>query len=67
MFQIDIFRNVMLKGSYRAISHHICCSRLNQQKQCLCQYVRNPAYQKYLKSPDAKKVSKACKVLFPKC
>lgn len=44
-----------------------CCTRLNQQKPCLCQYVRNPSFQKYLKSPNAQKVSKACHVPIPKC
>ncbi|KAL1819779.1 hypothetical protein ACET3Z_014648 [Daucus carota] len=45
----------------------LCCTRLDQQKPCFCQYEKNPALQKYFNSPNAKKVSDACKIPIPKC
>ncbi|MQL79839.1 hypothetical protein Taro_012296 [Colocasia esculenta] len=45
----------------------LCCSRLREQQACFCQYARNPRYQKYFNSDNARKVSDACGVPFPKC
>nr|GLL21525.1 hypothetical protein CDL12_25271 [Ipomoea trifida] len=45
-----------------------CCERLNQQKPCFCQYVKNPNLKDYLvNSAAAKKVYELCKVTMPKC
>nr|GMC80157.1 non-specific lipid-transfer protein 2-like [Ipomoea batatas] len=45
-----------------------CCERLNQQKPCFCQYVKNPKLKDYLvNSAAAKKVYELCKVTMPKC
>nr|GME07161.1 non-specific lipid-transfer protein 2-like [Ipomoea batatas] len=39
-----------------------CCERLNQQKPCFCQYVKNPKLKDYLvNSAAAKKVYELCK------
>nr|GMC79765.1 non-specific lipid-transfer protein 2-like [Ipomoea batatas] len=44
-----------------------CCERLNQQKPCFCQYVKNPKLKDYLvNSAAAKKVYELCKVTMPK-
>nr|GMC79767.1 non-specific lipid-transfer protein 2-like [Ipomoea batatas] len=41
-----------------------CCERLNQQKPCFCQYVKNPNLKDYLvNSAAAKKVYELCKTL----
>nr|GMC69408.1 non-specific lipid-transfer protein 2-like [Ipomoea batatas] len=40
----------------------LCCKRLNQQKPCFCQYLKNPSLKMYLNSPAAKKAAKTCKV-----
>nr|GLL21531.1 Non-specific lipid-transfer protein 2 [Ipomoea trifida] len=40
-----------------------CCERLNQQKPCFCQYVKNPKLKDYLvNSAAAKKVYELCKL-----
>ncbi|XP_057765848.1 non-specific lipid-transfer protein 2-like [Salvia miltiorrhiza] len=44
-----------------------CCAKLKEQRPCLCQYMRNPNLQKFIKSPGAKKVSSACHIPYPKC
>lgn len=45
----------------------ICCKKLKEQKPCMCGYIKNPKFAKYVKSPNAKKVSKICHVTVPKC
>ncbi|PHT49895.1 Non-specific lipid-transfer protein 2 [Capsicum baccatum] len=44
-----------------------CCAKLNEQKPCLCGYINNPSLRPYVTSPNAQKISKACRVPFPKC
>ncbi|KAI7728757.1 hypothetical protein M8C21_028686 [Ambrosia artemisiifolia] len=44
-----------------------CCSKLKEQKPCMCGYIKNPNFAKYVKSPGALKVAKACGVTIPKC
>lgn len=44
-----------------------CCTKLKEQKPCLCRYIKDPNFGKYVKSPGAKKVVKACRVAVPKC
>nr|GMC80139.1 non-specific lipid-transfer protein 2 [Ipomoea batatas] len=46
----------------------LCCVRLNQQKLCFCEYVKNPTLKEYvIDSPAAKKAIETCKVTLPKC
>ncbi|ESQ47250.1 hypothetical protein EUTSA_v10028232mg [Eutrema salsugineum] len=44
-----------------------CCGKLNEQKPCLCGYIKNPAYSMYITSPNAHKVFTACNVPYPSC
>ncbi|KAL1207027.1 Non-specific lipid-transfer protein 2 [Cardamine amara subsp. amara] len=44
-----------------------CCDKMNEQKPCLCGYIKNPALSTYVSSPNALKVLEACKVPIPKC
>ncbi|PON38950.1 Bifunctional inhibitor/plant lipid transfer protein/seed storage helical domain containing protein [Parasponia andersonii] len=44
-----------------------CCSKIKEQKPCLCQYLRNPNLKKFVDSPNARKVASTCKTPFPKC
>ncbi|XP_047152909.1 probable non-specific lipid-transfer protein AKCS9 [Vigna umbellata] len=44
-----------------------CCTKLKQQKPCLCGYLQNPSLKQYVNSPNAKKVLSACGVPYPKC
>ncbi|GAB2222183.1 hypothetical protein Droror1_Dr00013387 [Drosera rotundifolia] len=39
-----------------------CCSKLQEQKPCLCGYYKDPNLAQYVNSPAAKKVSSACGV-----
>lgn len=45
----------------------LCCSRIRQQKPCLCTYLKNPTLRNYVNSPGAKKVANTCGVPYPKC
>ncbi|KAI5428156.1 hypothetical protein KIW84_033237, partial [Lathyrus oleraceus] len=44
-----------------------CCSRLNDQKPCLCEYVRNPNLKQYVNSPGSRNVANSCGVTIPNC
>ncbi|MFX6534964.1 hypothetical protein ABTP16_18945 [Acinetobacter baumannii] len=44
-----------------------CCSNLKAQQSCFCSYLKNPALQPYINSPNAKKVAAACRVSIPHC
>nr|XP_009804140.1 PREDICTED: non-specific lipid-transfer protein 2-like [Nicotiana sylvestris] len=45
----------------------LCCSKIREQKPCLCQYLKNPNLRNYVNSPGAKKVARTCGVPYPKC
>ncbi|TVT96757.1 hypothetical protein EJB05_36581, partial [Eragrostis curvula] len=38
-----------------------CCSRMKEQQPCLCTYARDPNLQRYVNSPNGKKVMATCK------
>ncbi|PON49232.1 Bifunctional inhibitor/plant lipid transfer protein/seed storage helical domain containing protein [Trema orientale] len=44
-----------------------CCAKLNEQKPCLCGYLKDPNFRQYVNSPNAKKVAAKCGVSYPKC
>ncbi|KAE8736490.1 Non-specific lipid-transfer protein 2 [Hibiscus syriacus] len=44
-----------------------CCSKIKEQKPCLCQYLRNPNLKKFVNTPNARKVATTCGTPFPKC
>nr|GMD27693.1 non-specific lipid-transfer protein 2-like [Ipomoea batatas] len=44
-----------------------CCSRLKEQKNCLCGYLKDPKLRRFVASPNAKKVAIACGSPFPNC
>ncbi|PWA36482.1 hypothetical protein CTI12_AA599830 [Artemisia annua] len=44
-----------------------CCSRLKEQEPCMCGYIKDPSFAKYVESPGAKKVAKTCGVPVPNC
>ncbi|GMN28186.1 hypothetical protein TIFTF001_001955 [Ficus carica] len=44
-----------------------CCSKLREQKPCLCGYLKNPNLRQYVNSPNARKVASTCGVAYPKC
>lgn len=45
----------------------LCCSKLKEQKPCLCQYVKDPNLQKLINSPNARNVANTCGTPFPTC
>ncbi|KAJ8773080.1 hypothetical protein K2173_028257 [Erythroxylum novogranatense] len=45
----------------------LCCTRLKEQKPCLCQYLKDPRFGSYVNSPNAKKVASTCRASNPKC
>lgn len=44
-----------------------CCAKLKEQEPCLCGYLKDPQYSKYISLPGAQKISTACGVPFPQC
>ncbi|XP_022889815.1 non-specific lipid-transfer protein 2-like [Olea europaea var. sylvestris] len=45
----------------------LCCSKIKEQQPCFCQYLKNPNLNKYVNSPNAKKIASTCGVSPPKC
>ncbi|XP_038897809.1 non-specific lipid-transfer protein 2-like [Benincasa hispida] len=44
-----------------------CCSKLQEQKPCLCGYLRDPSLRPYVNAPGAKYVASKCGVPIPNC
>ncbi|KAL6848615.1 hypothetical protein ACP4OV_021198 [Aristida adscensionis] len=44
-----------------------CCARMKEQQPCMCTYARDPNLQRYVNSPNGKKVMATCKVPVPTC
>ncbi|KAL6848616.1 hypothetical protein ACP4OV_021199 [Aristida adscensionis] len=45
-----------------------CCARLKAHPaSCFCRYKKDPKLQRYVNSPNGKKVFAACKVPVPRC
>ncbi|KAK1698914.1 hypothetical protein QYE76_015611 [Lolium multiflorum] len=45
-----------------------CCGKLKAHPaSCLCKYKKDPNLQRYVNSPNGKKVFAACKARLPKC
>lgn len=44
-----------------------CCSKLKEQRPCLCQYLKDPNLQKLVNSPNARSVASTCGTPFPRC
>ncbi|XP_044477456.1 non-specific lipid-transfer protein 2-like [Mangifera indica] len=45
----------------------LCCSKIKEQKPCLCQYLKNPNLRKFVNTPNARNVASTCGTPFPKC
>lgn len=45
----------------------LCCSKLKEQRPCLCQYLKDPNLHKLVNSPNARKVANICGSPFPSC
>ncbi|KAI3693252.1 hypothetical protein L6452_33084 [Arctium lappa] len=42
-----------------------CCQNLRAQQACFCDYVKDPAYGRFLEMPAAHQVAQACSVTIP--
>ncbi|XP_061357752.1 non-specific lipid-transfer protein 2-like [Gastrolobium bilobum] len=45
----------------------VCCTKLKEQRPCLCQYLKDPNLKKLVNSPNARKVADTCGSPFPTC
>ena len=43
----------------------MCCMYLHQQESCLCDFVKDPKYGKYLNMPGVKRIAKVCHIAIP--
>ncbi|KAK7266424.1 hypothetical protein RIF29_19068 [Crotalaria pallida] len=44
-----------------------CCQKVNEQRPCLCGYIKNPNLGQFVNSPGARIVASSCGVPFPTC
>ncbi|TVU32141.1 hypothetical protein EJB05_23860, partial [Eragrostis curvula] len=44
-----------------------CCTNLRAQEGCFCQYAKNPAYNRYITSPNARHALTSCSIAIPNC
>ncbi|KAI3699079.1 hypothetical protein L2E82_43099 [Cichorium intybus] len=44
-----------------------CCGKIKEQRPCLCNYFKNPRLQKFINTPNARKVAATCGTPFPTC
>ncbi|XP_050235596.1 non-specific lipid-transfer protein 2-like [Mercurialis annua] len=45
----------------------LCCSKIKEQKPCLCTYLKNPNLGKFINTPNARRVASTCGTPYPKC
>ncbi|XP_022135324.1 non-specific lipid-transfer protein 2 [Momordica charantia] len=45
----------------------LCCSKIKEQKPCLCGYLKNPSLRSFVDSPNARRVASDCGTPFPTC
>ncbi|XP_021909394.1 non-specific lipid-transfer protein 2-like [Carica papaya] len=45
----------------------LCCTKIREQRPCLCQYMKNQTLRKFINTPNAKRVAKTCGTPFPTC
>ncbi|XP_002466001.1 non-specific lipid-transfer protein 2P [Sorghum bicolor] len=62
--QLTVCASAMLSGAAPSAA---CCSNLKAQQGCLCQFAKNPAYARYVNSPNARKTVASCGVALPRC
>ncbi|KAK4749172.1 hypothetical protein SAY87_026621 [Trapa incisa] len=44
-----------------------CCSKVREQRPCLCGYLKTPSIRPYVDSPTARQIAISCAVPFPQC
>ncbi|KAK4837920.1 hypothetical protein QYF36_009550 [Acer negundo] len=44
-----------------------CCSKVREQRPCLCGYLKDPNLKQYVNSPNARKIVSTCGVSYPQC
>ncbi|GMI74622.1 Tracheary Element Differentiation-related 4 [Hibiscus trionum] len=51
----------------RAAPSTACCGRLNEQRPCLCGYIRNPTLKQFVGNPNTRRIASTCRVPYPRC
>jgi hypothetical protein len=62
--ELTVCAPALIDGSAPTTS---CCANLRSQEPCFCLYVRNPAYSRYVNSPNAGKTLASCGIAKPRC
>ncbi|KAM0012108.1 putative bifunctional inhibitor/plant lipid transfer protein/seed storage helical [Helianthus debilis subsp. tardiflorus] len=44
-----------------------CCSKVREQRPCLCGYLRNPSLRQFVSPAAAQKIASQCGVSLPQC
>ncbi|KAK4833164.1 hypothetical protein QYF36_019374 [Acer negundo] len=44
-----------------------CCSKVREQRPCLCGYLKDPNLRQFVNSPNSRKVVTTCGVPYPQC
>ncbi|KAF3785396.1 hypothetical protein EJ110_NYTH27988 [Nymphaea thermarum] len=44
-----------------------CCSALRSLLPCFCYYARNPQYSQVMYGPIGQRISKGCRIPYPRC
>ncbi|KAG0548970.1 hypothetical protein BDA96_01G214000 [Sorghum bicolor] len=62
--QLVVCAPAVISGSPPTAS---CCSNLRAQESCFCEYAHNPAFRKYIDSPNAGRTLTSCGIPIPDC
>ncbi|KAK9071397.1 hypothetical protein SSX86_009966 [Deinandra increscens subsp. villosa] len=44
-----------------------CCSKIREQRSCVCGYLRNPTLRQFVSPATAKRIASQCGVTLPQC
>ncbi|KAG7564007.1 Bifunctional inhibitor/plant lipid transfer protein/seed storage helical domain [Arabidopsis suecica] len=44
-----------------------CCGKMKAQQPCFCDFIKNPVFNKYVTSPQARAILKFCGIPYPTC
>ncbi|EOA25435.1 hypothetical protein CARUB_v10018768mg [Capsella rubella] len=44
-----------------------CCGEMKAQQPCFCDFIKNPVFNKYVTSPQARAILQSCGIPYPIC
>lgn len=44
-----------------------CCREMKEQEPCFCDFIKNPVFNKYVTSPQARAILSSCGIPYPTC